>query len=180
MQTVQSKYLGKADLEAIFQVTKKRDRDYAIIFFSYRHGLRCSELLNLKWSYIDWEKRSIFIARVKGSDSGYHQLAKDEITLLKRLRKNSPGDFIISGRQGEKLSTSRVRQICYEITSEAALKTPFHHHQLRHTCALHLAANLNIHPLTIQRFLGHKDFKSTDIYLREAGRDFSNLGDWWN
>ncbi len=42
-----------------------------------------------------------------------------------------------------------------------------------------MAENPNINPLTVQRYLGHKDAKSTEVYIREAGRDFKRLGEWW-
>ena len=177
---IQSKYVTQEELEALLRVARqKSDRTYAIVLLSYRHGLRCAELLKLRWSNIDWDRATLFIPRVKGSDSGYHTLAKDEFKLLKRLKKHDSSDFIISGREGMGLTTSRVRQICHELALKANLSHSFNHHMLRHTCALQMASNPNIPPLTIQRFLGHKDFKSTEVYLREAGRDFSNLGQWW-
>ncbi len=185
-QETQSKYLTQEELNSILKVARKRSaRDYAIILLSYRHGLRCIELLSLRWEYVDWGKSTIFIRRAKGSYDGFHDLAKDEVNLLKRLKKHSEGNFIISGRQKNylnnrnTLSTSRVRQICKEISLEAKLSRPFHHHQLRHTCGYQMAENPNINPLTVQRYLGHKDAKSTEVYIREAGRDFKRLGEWW-
>ncbi len=138
---------------------KRSARDYAIILLSYRHGLRCIELLRLRWEYVDWGKSTI--------------------------KNHSKSGFIISGRQKDYLngrknfSTSRVRQICKEISLEANLSRPFHHHQLRHTCGHQMAENPNINSLTVQRYLGHKDAKSTEVYIREASRDFKRLGEWW-
>ena len=180
MEITQSKYLTQKELNAILKIAKKRsDRDYAIILLSYRHGLRCIELLNLSWDCIDWDKNRIFIHRAKGSDDGFHNLAKDEISLLKRLKKRSKGNFVISGREGNSITTTRVRQICKDLSLEADLNRPFHHHMLRHTCGHQMANNPNINPLTIQRYLGHRDSKSTEVYIREAGRDFKYLGEWW-
>ena len=183
-QALNSKYLTQVELDNIFRVAKKRgERDYAIVFLSYRHGLRCSELLTLQWDWVDWEGKKICIWRAKDSNGSFHDLAKDEINLLKKLKKHSQSNFVISGRQANSsdngLSTARVRQLCKGIGLEAGLKRRFHHHMLRHTCAFQMAENANINPLTIQRFLGHKDPKSTEIYIHEAGRDFKNLGVWW-
>lgn len=100
------------------------------------------------------------------------------------MKKFSQGSFIISGRQKNQLndrnnlSTARVRQLCKEMGIEAHLSRPFHHHMLRHTCGFDMAENLQINPLTIQRYLGHKNFKSTEIYIKEAGRDFKNIPNW--
>ena len=184
VSSLKSKYLTKQELDSILKIAKKRsDRDYAIILLSYRHGLRCAELLALQWDWIDWERKKMCIWRAKDSEGSFHDLAKDEISLLKKLKKHSQSDFIIAGRQANSsdngLSTSRVRQLCKELSLEANLSRPFHHHMLRHTCGHNMAENANINPLTIQRYLGHKDPKSTEIYIREAGRDFKNLGVWW-
>lgn len=173
------KYLTKVELDSLLRVAKKKsDRNFAIVLLSYRHGLRCVELLNLKWEFIDWDKKVIYIARAKGSDSGYHELRPDEIKILKRLRKSSKSKFIISGRQSDHLTTARVRQMCKEMGIKANLSHPFHHHMLRHTCGFDMAENPHINPLTIQRYLGHRDFKSTEIYIREAGRDFKGIANW--
>ena len=173
------KYLTKQELDSLFKIAKKKsDRNFAIVLLSYRHGLRCVELLNLKWNYIDWDKKLIHILRVKGSDDGYHELRTDEVKLLKRLKKSSRSEFIISGRQSNQLSTARVRQMCKEMGIKANLSRPFHHHMLRHTCGFDMAENREINPLTIQRYLGHKDFRSTEVYIREAGRDFKGIANW--
>ncbi len=178
-ESVQFKYLTQLELDSILKAAKSScNRDYAIVLFSYRHGLRCLELVKLQWDYIDWDKKQIFIPRVKGSDSGYHDLAKDEISLLKKLKKHSRNAFIISGRE-KNLSTARVRQICKQLSVKANLSRPFHHHMLRHTCGHNMANNPKINPLTVQRYLGHRDSRSTEVYIREAGRDFKDLGDWW-
>lgn len=180
------KYLTKTELDSLLRVAKQKSvRDFAIVLLSYRHGLRCVELLNLKWDYIDWDKQSLYISRAKGSDSGYHELKPDELKLLKRLKKaneakkpENRSEFIIAGRQSNQLTTARIRQLCSQLGIKANLSRPFHHHQLRHTCGFDMADNRHINPLTIQRYLGHKDFKSTEIYIREAGRDFKNIASW--
>ena len=177
-ESVQSKYLTKEELDSVLKAAKRSDREYAIVLLSYRHGLRCLELLKLRWNFVDWQQKQIFISRVKGSDSGYHDLAKDEIKLLKKLKKHSQSDFIISGRE-KNFSTARVRQICKELSLDANLSRPFHHHMLRHTCGHNMANNPKINPLTVQRYLGHRDSRSTEVYIREAGREFKDLGDWW-
>ena len=179
VSSLKSKYLTKQELDSILKIAKKRnERDFAIVFLSYRHGLRCVELLNLKWDYIDWDKKLIYISRVKGSDDGYHDLKPDEVKLLKRLKKCSKSEFIISGRQSDSISTARVRQMCKEMGIKANLSCSFHHHMLRHTCGFDMAENREINPLTIQRYLGHRDFRSTEVYIREAGRDFKGIADW--
>ena len=68
--------------------------------------------------------------------------------------------------------------LCKYMSIKCDLNRPFHHHMLRHTCGFDMADNRHISPLTIQRYLGHRDFKSTEIYIREAGRDFKGIANW--
>ena len=179
-QPTQNKYLARHELNAILKAAKKRGhRDYAIVLLSYRHALRSAELVALEWNFVDWDRKNIFIDRVKGSDSGYHELAKDEISLLRSLKRKSPGRYIIHGKKYHNLTTTRVRQICHSLSKDADLSYQFHHHQLRHTCAFTMANNPKIPPLVVQRYLGHRSFQSTEVYIREAGRDFKDLGQWW-
>ena len=60
-QETQSKYLTQEELNSILKVARKRSEgDYARILLSYCHGLRCVELLSLRWEYVDWGKGTIF------------------------------------------------------------------------------------------------------------------------
>jgi hypothetical protein len=51
-----------------------------------RHGLRAGEACRLKWDAIMFDRRIIYINRLKGSLSGNHPLQSDEVEALKVLR----------------------------------------------------------------------------------------------
>jgi integrase len=42
-------------------------RDATMVLLAYRHGLRVSELVSLRWDQIDFRHSQIHVARVKGS-----------------------------------------------------------------------------------------------------------------
>ena len=44
----------------------------------FLHGLRVSELIDLRWDDIDWRAGTIRIRRLKGSLDGVHILERDE------------------------------------------------------------------------------------------------------
>src|ERR1700730_10479161 len=49
-------------------------RDYAVLLLMFRHGLRVSELCAIKLSDINVETREFHVNRLKGCDSGPHEL----------------------------------------------------------------------------------------------------------
>jgi integrase len=49
-------------------------RDSTLIFMAYRHGLRVSELVTLRWEQIDFASGSIYINRLKHGVSSTHPL----------------------------------------------------------------------------------------------------------
>jgi integrase len=56
---------------------------------TFLHGLRVSELIDLRWDDIDWRKGTMQIRRLKGSIDGVHYLEPDEAKGLKRLQRAS-------------------------------------------------------------------------------------------
>ncbi|MBV9458835.1 MAG: tyrosine-type recombinase/integrase [Bradyrhizobium sp.] len=55
---------------------------------AFRHILRVSELVSLKWEQIDLKAATLHVRRVKGSVSGIHGLDGAELRLLRALRRD--------------------------------------------------------------------------------------------
>lgn len=60
-------------------------RNQAMMLLAYRHGLRASEVVGLRWSDLDVGLGTIYCRRAKGSNPGVHPLARDEVSALRRL-----------------------------------------------------------------------------------------------
>lgn len=61
-------YLTPDEILAALKAARQRSvRDWAMILLAYRHGLRASEVCDLKLSEIDLKAGSISIRRLKGS-----------------------------------------------------------------------------------------------------------------
>ena len=61
-------YLTPDELLAVLKAAKARSaRDWAMVLLAYRHGLRASEVCDLKLADIDLKAASISIRRLKGS-----------------------------------------------------------------------------------------------------------------
>jgi hypothetical protein len=102
------KYLTPAEVELLIEAAKKRgrygQRDALAILMCYRHGLRVSELVALRWSHIAWEGTArLTVERRKGSVSGVAQaLDKDEVRGLRQLHREQPAGttHIFQGERG--------------------------------------------------------------------------------
>jgi len=60
-------YLTEAEVEQLIKAAET-PRDKAMILIGYRHGLRVSELVTLRWRQIDLDGARIQIERLKDSD----------------------------------------------------------------------------------------------------------------
>jgi len=74
-------YLTRDEVAALLRSSKKSPRygarNYAMILLSYRHGLRASEVTELRWSDLDLSTGTIYCRRAKNSRSSLHLLAPE-------------------------------------------------------------------------------------------------------
>lgn len=84
-------WLTEAEVERLCAAARKRGRwghrDATMILFAYRHGLRVSELVALKWQHVDLEAGRVRVIRSKGSDDSVQPLSGAEIRALRRIRR---------------------------------------------------------------------------------------------
>ena len=86
-------YLTGDEVARLLRAAKKSRhgaRNHAMILIAYRHGLRASELVNLRWSDVDLESGTIYCRRAKGSRSSVHPLKADETTAFDPSTRSGP------------------------------------------------------------------------------------------
>jgi type 1 fimbriae regulatory protein FimE len=156
-------------------VGRHRLRDSLLIQLAYRHGLRVSELIDLRWEQIDFTQRLLHIRRLKNGKPASHPMGKDERRRLKRLRHGQRGStFVFLSERQESLSAAAVRKIVARAGRHAGIPFPVHPHMLRHACGYKLA-NDGHDTRAIQHYLGHKNISHTVRYTElspERFRDF--------
>lgn len=79
--------LTKDEIEKLFAALRARrngHRDYMIGLVCFLHGLRVSELIDLRWDDIDWRAGTIRIRRLKGLAGRSPLLERDEAAGLRR------------------------------------------------------------------------------------------------
>jgi integrase len=159
------KYLSQEELERFF-LCVKNPRDKALFGLIYLYGLRASEATLLKLSHIDFEKKRVFIHRVKGGMSGERPLFRTAETLLRRYLKArlETGGGLFTGRQGS-LKRQRIYQLFKGYAREAGLDVRYSVHSLRHSIATHLLeAGEGIE--FVRDHLGHRSIQNTMIYAQ--------------
>jgi integrase len=56
-----------------------------MILVAYRHGLRASELCELRWDDIDLRAAAMHVKRLKHGQATTHQIGGDELRALRKL-----------------------------------------------------------------------------------------------
>ena len=58
-----------------------------MILVAYRHGLRASELVDLRWEQMDFKTATLHVRRVKQGTPSTHPVLGDELRALRRLQR---------------------------------------------------------------------------------------------
>jgi integrase len=164
-------------LESITNNNSKERRDYAMILLAARVGLRASDITNIKFSNIDWEKNEINIVQQKTGTPIKLPLLKDVGEAIINYVKNGRPDvsdphiFIRELAPHVKFSQSSLHMIVDGYLKRAKIKIPSGQkhgpHALRHSLATRLLEN-DIPISTIKEILAHKSTDTTKLYLKIA------------
>lgn len=161
-------------------------REYAAFLTAFAHGCRVSEIANLRVSDLNFEQKTIFIARLKGSMQSVQPFLKldnvlfdEEIALrawLQIRKPESANDFVFNSRKSDQLNRVTLFLLFREICERANIedKRLHHPHALKHTCAM-LMFKSNANAFAIRQYLGHQSFQSTLEYTRPSDREASEI-----
>lgn len=162
-------------LAAVGARGRHTERDYALALLMFRHGLRVSEAISLRWDAIAFDDKKLSVNRIKGSRSGVHPLQADEVATLRALKgKGYDARFLFVGERGGQLKRHAVGKMLSRAGELAELPLKVHPHMLRHSCGYHLA-NQGVDTRLIQEWLGHKDIKNTVEYTRLNTERFNTI-----
>ena len=178
--TVRSReFLALDEVEALMKAAgntgRHQHRDRTLILTMFRHGLRVSEAVDLKWDQIGFKAGSIHVNLLKNGKPATHYLEGDEMRALRRLRREyPPSPFIFVSERGGPLTRSTVNKLVERAGRLAGIEFPVHPHMLRHACGYYLA-NKGIDTRTIQDYLGHVSITHTVRYTELAPHKLKGL-----
>jgi type 1 fimbriae regulatory protein FimB len=165
-------YLEPHEVTALFDhIVTKRDR--AIFRLAYHRGLRAHEVGLLQLADFRDRDGVLYVRRGKGSVSRDHTLIREELLAVRawiKERGKEPGPLFPSRQGARGITRTRLDQLMKSYCRMAGIRAEkAHMHALKHSCGTHLSERGNTAD-AIQDWLGHRDSKSTDIYMHFTAR----------
>ena len=173
-------YLTEAEVERLIQAAKRNrhgPRDATMVLVAYRHGLRASELVDLRWEQVDFRTATLHVRRVKRGTASVHPIVGDELRALRRLQREQEArsPFVFISERGAPFTTAGFARMVERAGIESRLGFKAHPHMLRHACGYALA-NKGHDTRALQAYLGHKNIQHTVRYTELSPTRFK---DFW-
>lgn len=160
--------LNRSELKELFKApTLLKHR--IVLTLIYSAGLRGQEVINLKLSDIDFERRTIHIRQSKYKKDRIVPLANYMAKGLKKyIQAEHPHIWLFNGHEPDgRYSVRGLSWVMRESLKKASIRKEVTLHSLRHSYATHLLEEgLNI--VTLKELLGHAHIATTMIYLHVA------------
>ncbi len=131
-----------------------------IIITALNTGMRKGEILNLKWSKVDFKSRNITVEETKNGESRVVPMNQKLTETLESGKKVSKGEYVFS----ENGKPYRDVKRAWWTALETAKVEGFRFHDLRHTFGTRLGMN-GYDLKTIMEIMGIKDPQVAMIYL---------------
>ena len=109
-------HLTPAEVERLIDAARKNregHRDGTMILLAYRHGLRASELIDLRWDQVDFNQAVLHVRRVKNGTPATHPITGGELRTLRRLQReqNPKSAFVFVSMRGSPFTVSGFRRM---------------------------------------------------------------------
>jgi type 1 fimbriae regulatory protein FimB/type 1 fimbriae regulatory protein FimE len=173
-------HLTEAEVERLIRAAGKNrwgHRDATMVLVAFRHGLRASELVDLRWSQFDFKTATLHVRRVKKGTPSTHPVLGDELRALRRLqREQEPkSPFVFTSERGAPFTTAGFARMVERAGVEAKFGFKAHPHMLRHATGYALASKGH-DTRALQAYLGHKNIQHTVRYTELSPTRFK---DFW-
>ena len=172
-------YLTEREIDLLCDAARKRgrygQRDATMILMAYRHGLRVSELVALRWDQVDLEAGRLQVIRRKGSDDSVQPLSGVEIRALRKLRRDQPAGsrHVFVSERGAPFTTNGFFKMLSRAAADIGM-ADVHPHLLRHGTGFKLV-NQGVDTRTLAAYLGHRNLANTARYTRMDAKRFDGF-----
>ena len=168
------KVISKNDIAKIFAHTDNL-KHLLMLKLCYGMGLRVSEIPNLKITNIDSKRMLVHIENAKGKRDRYVTLPESVLNDLRNYYKiYRPKVYLFEGQFGKQYAIRSVQAVFKNAMEKAKINKSVGIHGLRHSYATHLL-ECGTDMIFIQKLLGHKDIKTTEIYAKVSNRHLQNI-----
>ena len=119
-------YLTDAEVAKLTEAAKANrwgHRDATMVLVAFRHGLRASELTDLRWNQIDFNTATLAVRRVKQGSPSTHPILGDELRALRKLqREQEPkSPFVFTSERGSPFTTAGFARLVERAGESAGL-----------------------------------------------------------
>lgn len=160
--------LNRSELKELFAAPKLL-KQRVVLSLIYSAGLRGQEVINLKLSDIDFERKTIHVRQSKYKKDRIVPLADYMIIGLKKyIKAENPHIWLFNGKEPDgRYSVRGLSWVMRENLKKTSITKDVNLHSLRHSYATHLLEEgLNI--VTLKELLGHAEITTTMVYLHVA------------
>jgi type 1 fimbriae regulatory protein FimB/type 1 fimbriae regulatory protein FimE len=174
-------YLTEVEVERLIKAAgdnRNGHRDATMILVAFRHGLRVSELVALKWDAVDFDGARLHVNRRKNGSPSVHPLTGRELRALRRLQRDQEprSPHLFNSERDAPVTAGGFRKMMARLGVAAGLEFLIHPHMLRHACGYKLA-NKGVDTRSLQAFLGHKNITHTVRYAELSPTRFKDFWD---
>src|ERR1035437_5908043 len=144
-------HLTETEVEKLIEAAKDNrygHRDVTMILVAYRHGLRASEVCDLRWEQIDWNSATLHVRRVKSGKPSTHPIRGDELRALRKLQREAPkSPFVFVSERGGPFTTDSFNWMVKARGAESRLSVPSACTHAAPCCRLQAGRRWARHPL---------------------------------
>lgn len=160
--------LNQQELKELFSAPKLL-KQRVVLTLIYSAGLRGQEVVNLKISDIDFQRKTIHIRQSKYKKDRIVPLAESMAFGLKKyLQAENPHIWLFNGKEPDgRYSVKGLSWVIRENLKKTSITKEVNLHSLRHSYATHLLEQ-GVNIVTVKELLGHADITTTMIYLHVA------------
>ncbi|MGZ4902627.1 MAG: tyrosine-type recombinase/integrase, partial [Halobacteriota archaeon] len=154
-------YLEKEQVDELLQAAKAcSQRDYLLLDFMWRTGVRVSEVINVKLQDIEHKNNVVNIRKAKGGKQRRVLIGDETLETLSDYisEQNIPKDQPIFP-----ITRQHVFRLVNRYGNTVGVK--IHPHTLRHSFAVHLVRS-GMDLRRLQLLLGHSSLSITQVYLQ--------------
>jgi integrase len=172
-------YLLPEEVQALIAAAKQSrnaHRDATMILTCYRHALRAAEIVDLRWSQVDFDNARLHVTRRKNGVPSVHPIKGDELRALRRLKREcANNEFVFTSERGGPFDEEGFARMVERMGRRAGLKFKTHPHMLRHAAGYKLA-NDGHDTRSLQVYMGHRNIANTVAYTELSDTRFK---DFW-
>ena len=168
--------LSRQEVDRLLDVTNGL-KYKAMLATMYSSGLRVSEVIHLHYDDISRTNMQIHVRESKSRSDRYTILSRRNLDLLTEywFQCGKPRGILFPNKfTGGYLTVSTLEQVMRRSVRDAELPSGATPHSLRHSFATHLM-EAGVDSRTIQALLGHRDPKSTEVYLHVSNKSIMGI-----